>query len=440
MRLRGIEIVPFSSSARPRTYLACLPSGRVLEISGTVKEMLLLMDGSRSADEIAARLSSSSARPVRTPDVVRALETLFYPQGLAGRGDAEEPHSRPARSARAQARGVQLCPARVLEPLTRRLRVLFCRSALLASTALILLSLAAVAAALVRAAESGYPLRLSPVDSAALYGLLLVSVFIHELGHLSACSFHGCRHGELRFGLYLLFPVFYANVTQAWTLSRGARVAVDLGGVYFQMLLAVPAAAAYWLTGSMFWVLFCLALVSAALLALNPFLKFDGYWLCSDLLGVPNLRARSREALRQLLPGRAGCADSFSLRMQLPGWTRGGLVLYGLLSHLFFVIGFACLVRLLSSRLCPMLGSVARAPGEMGAAVERGEWADSAAIGLRALVTSAVLLGLCRMGWLGLVLAGRLLRRRGFRYQGSGFSAQPRSTQDKGDEGSPGVG
>lgn len=140
------------------------------------------------------------------------------------------------------------------------------------------------------------------------YGLFVLSLLLHELGHASACARHGAQPSEIGFTFYLIYPAFYSNVTSAWTLKRWQRVVVDLGGVYFQMFAAAIYAAAYALTH---WEPLRAALLmigGSCLFSLNPILKLDGYWLVADALGVTNLGQQPVRLIRKAvnrLRGRA---------------------------------------------------------------------------------------------------------------------------------------
>ena len=130
-----------------------------------------------------------------------------------------------------------------------------------------------------------------------MFFILSFSTVFHELGHSSACTHYGVHHGNIGIGLYLYFPVLYADVTEVWKLERGKRVIVDLSGIYFEFLYIILLLSIYAFTG---WVEFkyCVYLSYISIFFnLNPFFKFDGYWLISDLLGVPNLRKRTFEML-----------------------------------------------------------------------------------------------------------------------------------------------
>jgi putative peptide zinc metalloprotease protein len=115
---------------------------------------------------------------------------------------------------------------------------------------------------------------------------------IHEVGHLTACARYKAEHGGIGLGLYLIFPTFYADVTNAWRLPRSARVAVDLGGLYFQALFLVVVGILAVRTHNMaFYQLNFFTLV-IMVFTLNPALKFDGYWLVVDASGIHNLYPR----------------------------------------------------------------------------------------------------------------------------------------------------
>lgn len=141
------------------------------------------------------------------------------------------------------------------------------------------------------------------VDIYMVAGLLifmLTSSFLHELGHASACKYFSIQHGGIGFGLYLNFPVLYTEVTEIWKLNRKQRCVVNLAGVYFQSYWLIILLAAFLLTGNDIVRYLILTMNLGFLMTLNPFFKFDGYWLASDVLGVPNLRKRSLELLGYL--------------------------------------------------------------------------------------------------------------------------------------------
>jgi putative peptide zinc metalloprotease protein len=127
------------------------------------------------------------------------------------------------------------------------------------------------------------------------YLLLFFSLLMHELGHASACVRYGAAPSEIGFTIYLIWPAFYTDVNNAWLLKRWQRVVVDSGGIFFQIITGAIYILIYKLTN---WSPIPLSLVmifSTCLLNLNPFFKFDGYWIFADAFGITNLeQARVR--------------------------------------------------------------------------------------------------------------------------------------------------
>jgi putative peptide zinc metalloprotease protein len=137
------------------------------------------------------------------------------------------------------------------------------------------------------------------------FGLAALSAGFHEFGHAAACRYGGATPGAMGAGLYLVWPAFYTDVTDSYRLDRGGRLRTDLGGLYFNMVFALATVGVWALTG---WDAL-LVLVPVQLFQmmhqLLPFVRLDGYYILSDLTGVPDLFARIKPTLMSLLPGRA---------------------------------------------------------------------------------------------------------------------------------------
>jgi putative peptide zinc metalloprotease protein len=125
-------------------------------------------------------------------------------------------------------------------------------------------------------------------------------------------------------GIYVVWPAFYTDVTDAYRLSRGGRLRVDLGGVYFNVLFILGVTGAYFLTG---WepILILIPLQHFQILQqFLPFLRLDGYYILSDLVGVPDLFARIKPTLKSAVPGQ----DTDDAAAQLKPWVRAVTTLW----------------------------------------------------------------------------------------------------------------
>jgi putative peptide zinc metalloprotease protein len=216
------------------------------------------------------------------------------------------------------------------------------------------------------------------------YGLFILSLVAHEVGHASACARYGGRPGEIGVTFYLIYPAFFSDVSAAWALSRWQRVIVDVGGVYFQLIAGAAYGVAYVLSG---WEPLRLAMVFIAgscLLSLNPVLKFDGYWVVADALGVTNLGLQPRRIARHALDrlrGRAGQP------LPWPSFVTVVLGLYTAVTFCFWSWVLCVIAPSLLHRATRSAGVVARYAVEFASAPA---WPD--ATRLRDALTAAYML------------------------------------------------
>ncbi len=137
---------------------------------------------------------------------------------------------------------------------------------------------------------------------------------LHELGHGLACVYFGTKCSEL--GLLFLFftPCMYCDTTDAWRIgSRWKRAAIGAAGMYVELILASIAAVTWLITQdgllhSLAANVMIVCSVGTLLINGNPFLRYDGYYILSDIWGVPNLSDQAREAtmiaFTQLMTGQ----------------------------------------------------------------------------------------------------------------------------------------
>jgi putative peptide zinc metalloprotease protein len=140
-----------------------------------------------------------------------------------------------------------------------------------------------------------------PVDLLIVLGLTVVSAAFHECGHATGCRFGGARPGTIGVGIYLIWPSFFTNVTDSYRLSRVGRLRTDLGGLYFNLIFMLALAGIYTATSSQVLLLIIAITHLEMLEQLLPFVRFDGYFILSDLAGVPDLFARVVPILRSVV-------------------------------------------------------------------------------------------------------------------------------------------
>ncbi|AQX06842.1 hypothetical protein BAX97_04440 [Elizabethkingia meningoseptica] len=164
-----------------------------------------------------------------------------------------------------------------------------------------------------------------------------ISVIIHELGHASACKYYNIEHGSIGFAIYLYFPVFYADVSNAWLLPRKKRVIIDFAGIYFQSIFLIPFIICFFAIGNPIAYYIIFSIFFSFILDLNPFFKFDGYWIISDALGIPNLREKTHEIPKYLYSKYIKKQNSKKpFLFELKKVEKFCFLLYFVLANLFF--------------------------------------------------------------------------------------------------------
>ncbi|TVT79005.1 biotin/lipoyl-binding protein [Pseudomonas sp. H3(2019)] len=186
---------------------------------------------------------------------------------------------------------------------------------------------------------------------------LFFAKLCHEFGHAFMAKRAGCRVQSMGVAFMVLLPMFYTDVSDAWRVNdRRARLLIGAGGVLAELLLACiallawsllpdgPARTAAFMLASATW-------LTTLAVNLNPFMRFDGYFLLSDFWEVDNLQGRAfalcRWRLREALFGyRAPAPEPWSPSMQrrllwwgYGSWLWRAVLFFGIalaVYHLFF--------------------------------------------------------------------------------------------------------
>jgi putative peptide zinc metalloprotease protein len=178
-----------------------------------------------------------------------------------------------------------------------------------------------------------------------LLGAIGVVKVLHELGHALACKHFGGEVRELGFMLLAFSPCLYCDVSDSWRFaSKWRRIAVAAAGMIVELVLAAVATIIWWhaepgIVGLVAMNVMIVASIGTVLVNGNPLLRYDGYYILSDLLEQPNLWQRSRDVLRRFA-ARWILGDEPPDDPLLPARGRAGLAAYALASKAYVL--FVC--------------------------------------------------------------------------------------------------
>ncbi len=141
-----------------------------------------------------------------------------------------------------------------------------------------------------------------------MWVVFVVIKFIHEMGHASACRRFGGECHEMGVMFLVFIPTPYVDASSAWAFpSRWARIFVGAAGMIFELFVAALCAVVWLntnpatLINQLAYNAMFIASVTTILFNANPLLRYDGYYILSDFLEIPNLQKRSSDHLMGLI-------------------------------------------------------------------------------------------------------------------------------------------
>jgi len=317
-RLRpGLRFIPAGSARRPRFIIEDPIRNQYFRIGAMEYNLLTCLEQARSLDELQALLDRSPGDRFEPDQVQQILGWLHARQLIQGPESANlNEHLDREREARAQARLQRLnlisfkIPLGNPDPILSRIAP---RCGWLTGP---VFSLAWILGALVsltllighwsefRAQTTGF---FSPVNMLYLWLIWSGLKVLHETYHALVCYRYGGRIYEAGILFILFIPLTYVDATSSWRFSsRWQRIHVDVAGIMAELAVAWSAICIWTVdplstAGFLAHRTVLVAGISSLLFNANPLMRFDGYYVLSDLLELPNLYQVSLTHIKRLL-------------------------------------------------------------------------------------------------------------------------------------------
>ena len=180
---------------------------------------------------------------------------------------------------------------------------------------------------------------------------------IHEFGHGITCrvlggQVHKCGVILLMFTL-IPVPLPFVDTTSSYSFRlKRHRLLVAAGGMLFEFFCAACACMLWAAIGegmgkSMLYNFMTVTTIQTVIFNINPFLKFDGYYILSDTLDVPNLQERAQKQLifltERFIFRLSHCISPAATATE--GWI---LSLFGVLSFMYRIFLIFVIVNLVA--------------------------------------------------------------------------------------------
>ena len=401
MRADGVQLIGEmqGSGYREPPALARRADGQTIQLTPLLHLVLTAMDGTRTHEEIGAVVSGPFGRTVTSDNVRTLVDDRLRPAGLVVEPDGSQPEVRKSSPLLA----LRFKYAVTDPDRTRRLTAPFARLFHPVVVVLVLAVLAGVSwwvlfdKGLASATHDAFD---KPALLFLVVAVTVLSAGFHEFGHAAAARRGGATPGVMGAGIYLVWPAFYTDVTDSYRLGRRGRVLTDLGGLYFNAIVAVAIAGLWWVTRYDALLLVVATQILQMVRQLTPVVRFDGYHVLADLTGVPDLFHRIGPTLRGLLPWRWKHPESTVLKP----WARAVVSLWVLLVVPLLAFSLWCMVIALPR----ILGTAWASVGKQSELV-RLAWSDGDVLSVlgRALAVVAVVFPILAIG----IVLVRLVRR-----------------------------
>jgi putative peptide zinc metalloprotease protein len=393
-----------SGFQEPR-YLVRRADGQVIQLSRLLYLLAGSLDSQRGLGQVAGVLSAELGKLVHPEQLSYLIDNRLRPVGIVateprtgdpGTGQAGAPAKMAMKSDPLLALKfrVGVVPERMVWRIAGLFQLMFWPAVILA----MLVGFVGLDVLIIAQGGLGQivPAALLLVYQPALTLLVLALIFtagaFHECGHVTACRYGGAKPGVMGFGLYLVWPALYSTVTDSYRLSRVGRLRTDLGGVYFNAVFILGMSVVYLYTGAPWLLVAIVALHVETATQFLPMIRLDGYYILSDLIGVPDLFSRMGPVLLSMIPGR----PTHPRVLELKPWARRTITLWVLIvvpSLLYWLVGLLIVVP----QVVPVVGQqLVELTQAVGAAATAGHVAET--------TLGVIQIGLLLLPWIGSLL------------------------------------
>ncbi len=408
----GVELIGETkgSGYREPPSLVRRADGQAIALTRLLYLVLEAVDGQRSTGEIADHVSTGFGKLVSRDNVRTLIASQLLPLGLLRLADGSQPEVRKADPLLGMRFRYTVTDPERTRRLTAPFAVLF-NPLIVAAVCVAFLAACWWVLMVKGLASATHDAFANPGLVLLVLAVTVLSAGFHEFGHAAGARRGGATPGAMGAGLYLIWPAFFTDVTDSYRLGRGGRLRTDLGGLYFNAIVAVAIMGVWWATGFDALLLVVVTQILQMVRQLLPLVRFDGYHILADATGVPDLFQRIKPTLLGLLPWRRTEPAAQALKP----WARTVVTVWVLVTVPLLVLSLVMMVLSLPRLLGTAGASVLKQQTGFSQALAAGDIAGAAvrilaiaAVGLPILGIAYILLRLVRQ-----LTAGLWQRTRG---------------------------
>ncbi len=342
-----VEIAEQPDGERTAFIIGSASVGRYLLLRVIERQVVALLDGTRTATEVCDKLRQLTGAPLSVAGLAKFLAKLDSYGILAGERVQGVDAPEVLLSQMHYVRIRLFNPNLLFSRLVPKLRWIWTTGFFFFTS---LAMLAAMMLALLHWGEvANYGWYVAREHYVAVFIAMWLISISHEFAHGLTCKAFGGRATEVGVLLvYYFLPALYCNVSGMHLIPvRSRRLWVIAAGVWWQLIIGAFAFFSWFILAphtplSDIAFIFLFADLVDVIFNANPLIKLDGYYFLSQWLGLPNLMDRSRAywrgVLRRILLGEQNREAARYSRRE-----RVIYLVFGLLSFTYN-IAFASLI------------------------------------------------------------------------------------------------
>lgn len=375
VRAAGVQLIGEAkgSGYKEAPSLVRRSDGQTIQLTRLLYLVLEAIDGQRGLEEIAGHASDSFGRLVSAENVRTLITSQLLPLGLLRLADGSEPAVKKSNPLLGMRFRYSVTDPDRTRKITAPFATLFNPLIVVAVTAAFLATCwwVLMVKGLASATHEAFA---NPGLVLLILVVTVLSAGFHEFGHAAAARRGGATPGAMGTGLYLMWPAFYTDVTDSYRLGRGGRLRTDLGGLYFNAIVAVAIMGIWWATGFDALLLVVVTQILQMVRQLMPLVRFDGYHILADATGVPDLFQRIKPTLLALVPWRKTDPEA---RLLKP-WARAVVTIWVLVTVPLLLFSMATMVLTLPRVLGTAWDNGLKQQAMLSHSIATGDAADAA--------------------------------------------------------------
>ena len=375
VRAAGVQLIGEAkgSGYKEAPSLVRRSDGQTIQLTRLLYLVLEAIDGERGLEEIAGHASDSFGRLVSAENVRTLITSQLLPLGLLQLADGSEPAVKKSNPLLGMRFRYSVTDPDRTRKITAPFATLFNPLIVVAVTAAFLATCwwVLMVKGLASATHEAFA---NPGLVLLILVVTVLSAGFHEFGHAAAARRGGATPGAMGTGLYLMWPAFYTDVTDSYRLGRGGRLRTDLGGLYFNAIVAVAIMGIWWATGFDALLLVVVTQILQMVRQLMPLVRFDGYHILADATGVPDLFQRIKPTLLALVPWRKTDPEAGLLKP----WARAVVTIWVLVTVPLLLFSMATMVLTLPRVLGTAWDNGLKQQAMLSHSLATGDLADAA--------------------------------------------------------------